>query len=185
MVEDEHSSSTIHNLFAPIPNPQCSHAVEDLETSRVLLIATILINLVSPPPVTMSQYGANVNHNEVDDDDWDFGPYFHRRFYPRSVPLSAWIENSRLIASDPHAVRFIFLCASAEHSGLKSLGLQLLSTIRYPLDPPKCPLPIENPPLGWTPLMENGCRLGQLTLAFITRCLLESEDRTELIAGMV
>uniref|UniRef100_A0A5K4F347 ARID domain-containing protein n=2 Tax=Schistosoma mansoni TaxID=6183 RepID=A0A5K4F347_SCHMA len=170
----------MHELFTPYSNQYCgTHwPIEGFEGSRVLLIATILVNLVTPPPVA---YASVV---EDDDDELDFGPIIPCNIFPNGLPLVTWRENARVIAGSPNALRFIFLCAYAHHSGLRSLGLQLLSSIRYPLDPPSLSLPLECPEY-WTPLIDNGCRLGQLTLAFLTRCILESNDRCDLIAGLM
>ncbi|KAH8873279.1 AT-rich interactive domain-containing protein 2 [Schistosoma japonicum] len=170
----------VHELFAPYSSKYhgTQWPMEGFEGSRVLLIATILVNLVTPPPVA---YASVV---EDDDDELDFGPIIPCNLFPSGLPLVTWRENARVIAGSPNALRFIFLCAYAHHSGLKSLGLQLLSSIRYPLDPPSLPLPLDCPEY-WTPLIDNGCRLGQLTLAFVTRCILESNDRCDLIAGLM
>ncbi|CAH8611912.1 unnamed protein product [Schistosoma bovis] len=170
----------MHELFTPYSNQYFgTHwPMEGFEGSRVLLIATILVNLVTPPPVA---YASVV---EDDDDELDFGPIIPCNLFPNGLPLVTWRENARVIAGSPNALRFIFLCAYAHHSGLRSLGLQLLSSIRYPLDPPSLSLPLDCPEY-WTPLIDNGCRLGQLTLAFLTRCILESNDRCDLIAGLM
>lgn len=170
----------MHELFTPYSNQYFgTHwPMEGFEGSRVLLIATILVNLVTPPPVA---YASVV---EDDDDELDFGPIIPCNLFPNGLPLVTWRENARVIAGSPNALRFIFLCAYAHHSGLRSLGLQLLSSIRYPLDPPSLSLPLDCPEY-WTPLIDNGCRLGQLTLAFLTRCILESNDRCDLIAGEI
>ncbi|CAH8544510.1 unnamed protein product [Schistosoma turkestanicum] len=174
------AEKAMHELFTPFSNQYYgTHwPMEGFEGSRVLLIATILVNLVTPPPVA---YASVI---EDDDDELDFKPIIPCNLFPKGLPLVTWQENARIIAGNPNALRFIFLCAYAHHSGLRSLGLQLLSSIRYPLDPPSIPLPLECPEY-WTPLIDNGCRLGQLTLAFLTRCILESNDRCDLIAGLM
>ncbi|CAH8865005.1 unnamed protein product [Trichobilharzia szidati] len=178
---DTDEEKALNELFAPSSSEfYRSHwCMEGCEGSRVLLIATILVNLVTPPPVV---YTSSIG--EDDDDELDFGPITPCSLFPNGIPLATWRDNARVIAANPNALRFIYLCCYAQHSGLKSLGLQLLSSIRYPLDPPSVPLPLDCPN-DWTPLIDNGCRLGQLTLAFLTRCILESNDRCDLIAGLM
>ncbi|VDQ02159.1 unnamed protein product, partial [Trichobilharzia regenti] len=177
---DTDEEKALNELFAPSSNEfYKSHwCIEGCEGSRVLLIATILVNLVTPPPVV---YASSATGEDDDDDELDFGPIGPCSLFPNGIPLATWRDNARVIAANPNALRFIYLCCYAQHSGLKSLGLQLLSSIRYPLDPPSVPLPLDCPN-DWTPLIDNGCRLGQLTLAFLTRCILESSDRCDLIA---
>ncbi|KAG5449933.1 AT-rich interactive domain-containing protein 2 [Clonorchis sinensis] len=186
---DEGPSSTLTTLFAPVMQYPCeidspctlqTVAEETLETSRVLLVATVLVNLVTAPP------GGEPtgNHSAEDDDDEStYDVYNPRSLSPCCTPLSTWRENARFVAASPTAVRFAFLCAYAEHSGVRQLGLQLLSSLRFPLDPPPYSWSI-NCPLEWTPLVHEGCHLGDLTLAFISRCIMDSPDRMSLIGGL-
>ncbi|CAH8593680.1 unnamed protein product [Heterobilharzia americana] len=177
---DAPEEKALNELFTVSSNQsyRVHGSMEGFEGSRVMLIATILVNLVTPPPVVYPSVG------EDDDDELDFGPISPCSLFPNGIPLATWRDNARVIAASPNALRFVFLCAHAYHSGLKSLGLQLLSSIRYPLDPPSVPLPLDCPD-DWTPLIDNGCRLAQLTLTFLTRCILESNDRCDLIAGLM
>ncbi|CAL8096955.1 unnamed protein product [Calicophoron daubneyi] len=178
------ASSEFSGLSTAGSDPTHSHhsgVAEGLEMSRVLLVATILANLVTPPP-TQAAHG-NQRPSEDDDEETDWNVSVPRSLCPHSTPLSTWRENARRLAASPTAIRFAFLCSYALHSGLRQLGLQILSSLRYPLDPPLCPLPLDCPE-EWTPLIEGGCRLGELTLKFVSRCILGSGDRAALLGGL-
>ncbi|KAF7255216.1 hypothetical protein EG68_08167 [Paragonimus skrjabini miyazakii] len=185
-------SSTLTELFAPSVSSDfhSSHSFlsraeveDDLETTRVLLVATILVNLVSPPP-TLSAAGHRVVEDDQDESDYDV--FVARCRSPHTTtPLATWRENARYLAASPTALRFAFLCAYAAHSDVRQLGLQLLPSLRYPLDPPRAFATSVRCPLEWTPLLEfGGSRLSELTLTFLVRCLLESPDRASLIGGL-
>ncbi|OON13765.1 hypothetical protein X801_10453, partial [Opisthorchis viverrini] len=159
-------------------------AEETLEASRVLLVATVLVNLITAPPGGEPTGNHHHHHSaEDDDDEATYDVYNPRSLSPCCTPLSTWRENARFIAASPTAVRFAFLCAYAEHSGVRQLGLQILSSLRFPLDPPPYSWSI-NCPLEWTPLVHEGCHLGDLTLTFISRCIMDSPDRMSLIGGL-
>ncbi|KAA3673883.1 AT-rich interactive domain-containing protein 2 [Paragonimus westermani] len=192
LVTDGVPSSTLTELFAPSVSSDFhkfhsflsrAEVEDDLETMRVLLVATILVNLVSPPP-TLSAAGNRLVEDDQDESDYDV--FVARCRSPHiTTPLATWRENARYLAASPTALRFAFLCAYAAHSGVRQLGLQLLPSLRYPLDPPRAFANSVRCPLEWTPLLESGgSRLSELTLAFLVRCLLESPDRASLIGGL-
>ncbi|THD26407.1 hypothetical protein D915_002928 [Fasciola hepatica] len=172
------SISSIQTINPRITLSRVSCLNEDPETARSLLVATILVNLVTPSPACSG------NRYEDDDDESEYDALVTRTLSPCAPSgLSAWRENARYIAANPTGLRFAFLAAHARLSGLKQLGLQLLSSLRYPLDPPPVPITL-NCPFDWTPLVASGCRLGDLTLSFLARSILNSNDRASLIAGL-
>lgn len=114
-------------------------------------------------------------------------PFRGRSLFPAPgliPPLSAWRENARFLSSQPCALRFAFLCAYARHSALRQLGLQLVSGLRYPLVPTT---PTSTAPASTRvprPLHLNtftGIEL--ISLRFLVRCLFQSADRCDLLAG--
>ena len=97
-----------------------------------------------------------------------------------SPPLSTWRENARFLSSQPAAMRFAFLCAYARHASLRHLGLQLVGALRYPLVP-FAAAPQRRVP---RPLHVNTFTgLELISLRLLTRCLLQSEDRCDVLAG--
>ncbi|CAH8582117.1 unnamed protein product [Dicrocoelium dendriticum] len=176
-----YSSANWTELFAPpmsTSHRYRSTVTEEAEASRVFLVATLLVNLVTPSPLQSNKY------SEDDFDDYDCEMAAHRSSSLDLSPLPACRENSQFLASSPTALRFAFLCGYAHHSSLRQLGLQLLSSLRYLLDPPSSYSMSVACPTEWTPLVDFGCRLGHLTLSFINHCVLDSPDRTSLLGGL-
>ncbi|VEL18826.1 unnamed protein product [Protopolystoma xenopodis] len=87
-------------------------AYGDREGYRVHLVATVLRNLVVDSSSTL--------HHIVELDG-------------ELVDESTGVSNSFLIGEHKQALRFIFLCAYANHSGLQHLALETLSLLRVPL----------------------------------------------------
>ncbi|KAL3317731.1 transcription initiation factor TFIID subunit 8 [Cichlidogyrus casuarinus] len=137
---------------------------ETLEQSRVMVIATILVNLTSQPVQNSLSGRAPVHGDGSLDDEDDLlyeqasATYSHGEKRSRTLcapqisssrsngvtlkcppvpPLSQARDNCRTVASSPSALRFAFLCAYARHSGLKQLGMQLLGSLQFPLRPPQ------------------------------------------------
>ncbi|VDL96045.1 unnamed protein product [Schistocephalus solidus] len=228
----EHSISAMHDaaaepstppvaedLFAPsLPSFSSSNngpPVKDEEAclSRVLTVATLLVNLVTPPSSSSTTVTLPPQPEEDDDDleqsvVFGFASSSHRHWMSsiqlqhqqqpqqrrqpasRSLlpfhlpPLSACRDNARVLSASPTALRFAFLCAYAHHSGLRQLGLQLLGSLRYPLNPA--------PPLSavsdlvYLPAAAAGCCTGLelISVRFLCRCLLQSSDRCDMLAGL-
>lgn len=107
-----------------------------------------------------------------------------RSLYPATYlpPLSSWRDNTRFLSSNLSALRFAFLCAYARHSTLRQLGLQLISSLRYPLVPNALSSgALQKVP---SPLHDNtftGIEL--ISVRFLVRCLIQSDDRCDLLAG--
>ncbi|VEL12606.1 unnamed protein product [Protopolystoma xenopodis] len=202
---------------------------ESLEQSRVLLVATLLVNLVTAPVNIVNCNASNgvdadpgdewsatqqqqQHWNEEDDDEYEQGnaparSIVYHRHVGRLVPLSAYRDNRRILTSQPAALRFAFLCAYSRHASLHQLGLQLIGSLRFTLNPPSlssdsvapihnlndsdpkmeseadefgCSLPDR---LALERIGNTTCLLGQLTMTFLHHSIVETDDRTDLITG--
>lgn len=113
-------------------------------------------------------------------------PFRGRSLFPAPgmvPPLSTWRENARFLSSVPAAVRFAFLCAYARHSALRQLGLQLVSSLRYPLVPFATPYGSASERVPRPLHVNTFTGIELISLRFLMRCLLQSEDRCGLLAG--
>ncbi|VDK39035.1 unnamed protein product [Taenia asiatica] len=175
--------------------------------SRVLMVVATLVNCVTPPYLAGLPPPLEEDDDEIEQvmafasvkgrrtasgsggpSETGGRPFRGRSLFPAPgliPPLSAWRENARFLSSQPCALRFAFLCAYARHSALRQLGLQLVSGLRYPLVPTTptsmAPTSIRVP----RPLHLNtftGIEL--ISLRFLVRCLFQSADRCDLLAGL-
>ncbi|KAM7534781.1 hypothetical protein Aperf_G00000109388 [Anoplocephala perfoliata] len=207
---DLFSPSSLDNtrtLFGRIsPGDHCLSTNAAL--SRVLMVVATLVNSVTPPYLANMPPPLEEDDDEIEQvmafasaqgrrasisgcgtfcsGDMVGGRLFRgRSLYPAAYlpPLSSWRDNTRFLSSQPCALRFAFLCAYARHSTLRQLGLQLISSLRYPLVPnvlssgavQKIPRPLHDNTF-------TGIEL--ISVRFLVRCLIQSDDRCDLLAGL-
>ncbi|VDM23259.1 unnamed protein product [Hydatigera taeniaeformis] len=205
------SPSHARQFFGPAGSPVGSGCGSDdclssnAPLSRVLMVVATLVNCVTPPYLAGLPPPLEEDDDEIEQvmafasvkgrrsasggglSETGGRPFRGRSLFPGPgliPPLSAWRENARFLSSQPSALRFAFLCAYARHSALRQLGLQLVSGLRYPLvsttSTSVAPASVRVP----RPLHLNtftGIEL--VTLRFLVRCLFQSADRCDLLAG--
>lgn len=142
-----------------------------------LILALIFLQVMSFASVENRR--RNISTGALCSADIAGRPFRGRSLRPGLPPLAPWRDNARFISSSPAALRFAFLCSYAHHSALRQLGLQLLGSLRYPLIPAttfmqKIPRPLHVN-------VFTGIEL--LSLQFLVRCLIQSTDRSDLMAG--
>ncbi|CDS36846.1 AT rich interaction region [Echinococcus multilocularis] len=180
--------------------------------SRVLMVVATLVNCVTPPYLPGLPPPLEEDDDEIEQmmafasmrgrrafsgsgglSETGGRPFRGRSLFPAPgliPPLSAWRENARFLSSQPCALRFAFLCAYARHSALRQLGLQLVSGLRYPLVPTTSTSTAPTNSATVSIRVPRPLHLNTFTgielvsLRFLIRCLFQSADRCDLLAGL-
>uniref|UniRef100_A0A5K3FAU4 C2H2-type domain-containing protein n=2 Tax=Mesocestoides corti TaxID=53468 RepID=A0A5K3FAU4_MESCO len=202
------SPDSTYDLFSP-SSSHSTHLFGDslgsnIHLTRVLTVATTLVNCVTPPYLPGLPPPLEEDDDEIEQvmafasvsgrrsssysSDTIGRPLRGRSLFPAPTvipPLATWRDNARFLSSHPVAIRFAFLCAYARHSGLRQLGLQLVSALRYPLilthpAPPPPTASVVPKPLHLNTF--TGIEL--ISVRFLVRCLLQSMDRCDLLSGL-